>query len=295
MDKRQKPILGDLLQELDYLVDFKSRNLHPGRWPATGIAGDGYSFEKFESLSGHPDFRRIDFLATARNPLISEPLIRRFKRTGLIDVIMLADLSPSISCGFSEPKLFQVAKLAVLFGYTAFRFGDRFGFLGFDNEILPWFTHPPSRSPSLGIEIGERLLDFEPSAKTGKLNLAPEHFLPEKRSLIVLVSDFYFAPDDLRTILQRLRRHAVLPVMLRQEWEQKWPDGLFGVLRLKDPERLGEKVLFFSSRTIKKFNEKARKNREETKRILESFSAVPLIMDKVTPNDFLDALDRRYG
>ncbi len=110
-------------------MDFKPRNLHPGRWAAARGGGQGFSFEKFERLSSHPDFRRIDLLATGRNPLLNEPLVRVYKPASRIDLILLADFSLSLACGFSESKVFQTAKLATLFGYTAFRWGDRFGSL----------------------------------------------------------------------------------------------------------------------------------------------------------------------
>lgn len=289
--------LEDLLRELEYSIEFKVKNLHPGRWPAARGSGEGYSFEKFERLSNRPDLRRIDLLATRRNPLMNEPLVRMFKQTSRIDVIMLADLSPSLLCGFSEPKLIQVAKLATLFGYTAFRFGDRFGFIGFDKGLVPEFVYPAVRSSSLGLEIGERLLDFRPAASRGgpAMDLDLKRVLPEKKALIIFVSDFYLDPRVLRNMLAGLRRHAVLPVMLRQAWERTWPSGLFGVLKMKDPEREGERAVLFTPRTIRRFNRRARENEKKINQAFRSFSTVPIVLDKVTPGRFLEELEKAGG
>jgi uncharacterized protein (DUF58 family) len=291
-----KPDLSELLQELDYRVDFKVRNLHPGKWPASGRKGEGFSFEKFERLSNYPDFRRIDFLATSRNPLLNEPLVRVSKPLARIDVIMMADLSLSLSCGFSEPKLFQVAKLATLFGHTAFRFGDRFGFIAFDNKLLKEFYYPPVRSETVGLEIGETLLDFRPSAPSRGITLKDiSTFLPKKKSLIILVSDFYLEPESLRTILKGLSRHRIVPIILRQERERRWPRGLFGVLRLKDSENHAAKTLFFSPALIRSFEKKTKQNEEDLRRVFHAFSVLPIILDDVNPDRLLEVLDRSYG
>jgi uncharacterized protein (DUF58 family) len=292
----ERPNLSAFQEELSYRVDFRVRNLHPGKWPALGRQGRGYSFERFERFSNFPDFRRIDFLATNRNPFINEPLVRIYKPEARIDVVMMADLSISLSCGFSEPKLFQLAKLATLFGYTAYRFGDRFGFIGFDNKILADFHHPPLRSETAGMEIGRALLDFRASAPSSGLSLKGiQGFLPEKRSLLLLVSDFYLEPETLRTILQSLSRHRIVPIILRQERERRWPRGLIGALRLKDSEKAASRTLFFSRGMIGSFEKRARRNEEELKTIFESFRVTPIILDKVTPERLLEELDRSYG
>jgi uncharacterized protein (DUF58 family) len=291
-----KPDLSLLVREVDYRVDFKVRNLHPGKWPALGRKGEGFSFEKFERLSNYPDFRRIDFPATSRNPLLNEPLVRVSKPVARIDVIMMADLSLSLSSGFSEPKLFQIAKLATIFGHTAFRFGDRFGFVAFDNKLLNELYYPPMRSETIGLEIGEMLLDFLPSAPSSGISLKDiAQFLPQKKSLIVLVSDFYLEPESLGTILKAVSRHRVVPIILRQERERRWPRGLFGVVRLKDSEKHASKTVFFSPGLIRSFEKKSKQNEEEIKRVFHSFSVLPVIMEEVSPDRILEVLDRSYG
>lgn len=295
MKQIEKPKLEDLLAELEYSIDFKVNHLHPGKWPSTCGNRGGFSIERFEPLSNYPDFRRIDLLATKRNPLMNEPMVRLFDAIARVDVIMLADLSPSLLCGVSEPKLFQVAKLAALFGFTAFSMGDRFGFLGFDNKLLPEFIYPPAHSRVLALEIGEKILNFHPSLGKGGVTLDLTRLLPERRALLIFVSDFYFDPVVLWGILKGLKRHTILPVMLRQEWERRWPRSLFGVLRMKDPETKRERVFFFSPRSTRRFNERAKENEEEIMRVFRSFSTVPIILDTVTPARLMEELERREG
>ena len=291
-----KPNLLELVDEVDYKVDFRLRGLHPGKWTSMGKPGGGYSFQKYERLSNHPDFRRIDFLATSRIPMIHEPLVRVSKPASRIDVIMIADLSLSILYGFSEPKIYQVAKLATLIGNTAIRFGDRFGFIGFDNRILQELYFPPVSVQNAGLKVGEALLDFRPSGPSHGLTLKNlERFLPEKRALIVMVSDFYLEPEALRTVLQRLLRHRVFPVVLRHEKERRWPIGLFGVLRLRDSELNKEKIVFFSPRMIKAFEKEVKRKEEEIRRVFRSFSVVPIVLDEATPDRFLEEMERRWA
>jgi len=285
-----------MIEELNYRVDFKVKNLHPGKWPSLGRQGGGYSFDRFERLSNFPDFRRIDFLATRRNPMANEPLVRVNKPVARIDLIMMADLSLSLSCGFSEPKLFQIAKLATLFGHTAYRFGDRFGFIAFDNKLLRQFYYPPVRSAGIGLQIGLSLLDFKPNAPSTGISIrGVEQFLPLKKSFVLLVSDFYLDPLSLEIILERVINHRVVPIILRHERERKWPRGLLGALRMKDSESGGLKTVFFSQGIIKDFEKRSRQNEEEIRRIFHSHSVEPIILDEVTPDRLLEALDRSYG
>ncbi|PKN65990.1 MAG: hypothetical protein CVU57_07325 [Deltaproteobacteria bacterium HGW-Deltaproteobacteria-15] len=296
MEKSGRPDLSGMIEELNYRVDFKVKSLHPGKWPSMGRQGGGYSFDRFERLSNFPDFRKIDFLATSRNPLANEPLVRVNKPVARIDLVMLADLSLSLSCGFSEPKLFQIAKLATLFGHTAYRFGDRFGFIAFDNKLLREFYYPPVRSANIGLQIGRALLDFQPNAPSTKLSIKDvEQFLPLKKSFVLLVSDFYLDPQSLGTILERVARHRVVPIILRHERERQWPRGLFGALRLKDSENAASRTVFFSSGIINDFERKSKQNEEEIRQIFHSHSVEPIILDEVTPDRLLEALDRSYG
>ena len=288
LNRSVKPDLTRFLQELDYWVDLRPRHLRAGIWKAAVRTGGGFSFEKFNLLSNYPDFRKIDLLATSRYPLSKEPLVRISKATSGMDVILMADLSLSLDCGFSESKLFQIAKLSTLLGFTACRLGDRFGFLGFDDQILDELYYPPARSRTVGLEIGERILNFVPSKASRRLNLNPESYLPEKKSLIFLVSDFYFEPNTIRSVIDRLSRHRVQPVILRHERERRWPRGLLGILQLKDSEDEKNRTLFFSSRTIRKFEKRARENEKEIERIFQSRSVIPIFLEEVDPDRILD-------
>jgi uncharacterized protein (DUF58 family) len=287
-----RPDLKKLIEELEYSVDFKVRSIRPGKWSSRGRYGGGYSFEKFETLSNHADFRRIDFLARARNPFVKEPLVRVSRPTVSIDVIMLADLSLSLVCGFSESKLFQIAKLSTMLGYTAAKRGDRFGFLGFDRRLIEPLCYTPRLSKTIGLEIGEEVLDRGASFPSGGLRLDLEPFLPVARSLIVFVSDFYFDPEELRGVLSQLSRHRVLPIMLRQAREREWPRNLWGFLRLRDSEEEKDRLCFFSRATIRRFREKARQNEEAIAGILRSVSSYPMLLDEITPHRFLQELDK---
>lgn len=290
-----RPDLRKFLQELEYAVPFHIWNVHPGRWQARGGAGGGASFEKFQSLSNHPDFRRIDMVATARNPLAREPLVRLFKPTARVDVVMLADLSLSITCGFEESKIVQIAKLATLFGYTAFRFGDRFGFIGFDRKPREEFYRPPVRSQTIGLEIGEELLGFEASAPLRQTFLNLEKYLPPARAFILFVSDFYIQPGPLNRILEALSRHWVLPIILRQERERRWPPALFGILPLKDSESGLQRAVFFSRSAIRKFEKQAQDNEEEIRGLFRVHGEKPLILEEINPERLFEELIRRWA
>lgn len=283
-----KPNLSEFLREIEYFIDFKPRTRRPGKWQSADITGSGFSFKKFGFLSDYPDFRRIDLLATARNFLRQEPSVRILEQTAAIEVVMLADLSLSAAFNFLEPKTWQIAKLATLFGYTAYRYGDHFSFIGCDEAIIEKLFFPPARSKIYGLEIGEELLDFRPFVSSAEGLLEADTFLPSRKSKIIFVSDFYFETDFLEKVLGVLKKHEILPIILRQAVERKWPKGLKGLVSFRDMEKGVEKRLFLRKEIVEKFNRISQRNEELLKSVLSPRQ--PVVLEKVTIENILEEI-----
>ena len=217
---------------LDYGVRWRTGESRPGRHMArqTGSGGALRAYRPFWQL---PDARRVDVRRSIMDPF-DGLMVRQMENRGSITVIVAADLSRSMQARQGSPKLQSVTTLVHSASRTAHRAGDAFGFVGFDDGIRQDLFVPPSRARGPAQELVTRLAGFAPDGRSaaGLTGLAAH--LPERRSLVLLISDFLLPFSRLQPALETLARHDVAPVVLHDAQEASLPAR--GVLRLRDSE-----------------------------------------------------------
>jgi uncharacterized protein (DUF58 family) len=203
-------------------------------------AGTGGALRGYRPFWQLPDARRIDVRRSFMDPS-GGLVVRQMENRGCITVIVAADLSRSMQARPGAPKLGCVVDLVQAASRTAHRSGDAFGFVGFDARVRGDCFAAPSRSRGRGLAVLSWLWGFVPDggSAAGFADLAAH--LPEKRSLILLISDFLFPLDLLEAGLHTLGRHDVAPIVLHDAREAALPSG--GLVRLRDAETGGTKLL----------------------------------------------------
>lgn len=288
----EKPDLRRFVEEIEYWLEFLPESSQSGRHPSKLVAS-GFDFEDLVDFLTHPDPRRVDLIASARSPGLL-PLVKIFRETVGIKVIMLADLSRSIAFGSREPKTWLIAKLAVLFAYTAYRFGDRFGFCGCDEKIIEPLNFPVRRSKTYGLEIGEAVIDFEPQKSSAAGLFEAIRILPETKSLVVLASDFHFPQKDTEALLAELTdRHQVIAFVLRDKTEEIWPDKFLGFVAFEELEKRERKTILFSKKGSRQFKKSAEEEKKALEKTFQKYDLWPTFLDEVNPEKITKALERR--
>ncbi|MGH8751708.1 MAG: DUF58 domain-containing protein, partial [Burkholderiales bacterium] len=214
------------MQEFHYKISWRARGAHPGHH--RGMQSGGASeFRGHAPLLAHPDPRRLDLLASLRDPF-SEWRVRVYSQKSSIPVYLIADVSASMGFGGVKRKLDVLADFTAALGYSAYRTGDRFGFIGCDETVRQDFLLPPTFARGAGVEWAGRLRAFSAAGKNAAGLTQAHHFLGRTRALIFLSSDFHFPLDFLDSVLTSLARHDVVPLVLwdRAEYEQLPPSGL---------------------------------------------------------------------
>jgi uncharacterized protein (DUF58 family) len=148
---------------------------------------------------------------------------------------VLADLSASMGFKGILDKRQLLARLAASAAWSASRQGDPFGFVACDDGVRLDLQVPVRFHKSGVMDLYDRLLDtpFHSSSATGLLN-AIEH-LPRRKSLILLVSDFHYPIETVRSLLDTLAHHDVVPIVLWDEAEMRnLPQK--GLMLFRDPE-----------------------------------------------------------
>lgn len=253
------------------------------------MAGGGFELQGHAPLLSYPDPRNLDIHASLHDPF-GQYFVRTFRQRSTIPVYVVADLSASMGFTGHCRKLDLLAEFAASAAYSAYRTGDRFGFLGC-NEDIDWNFYLPSRWYK-GVEMAffKTLIDFRPQARNASGLKNTAQYLGKHRSLLFLASDFHFPLPELETILDALNRHDIVPVVITDSAEfSGLPRWRF--TRLEDPESGEMRSLLMRPRLHAELRAVFEKRRRDLIHIFTTRSCEPFF---ITDNFDPDALSNYF-
>jgi hypothetical protein len=217
----------------DYDINWRAGRQYPGchrSWPQ----GGGLEFRGHAPLLDVSDARRIDLLASLKDPL-ERWIARTYRQRSAITLYVLADLSASMGVEGQRRKVHVLADLAESVAASAHRSGDAFGFIGADETAHEGLLVPATRTAGIGVALGTKLRDFVPTGASASGLQQAASWLPLRRSLVFLVSDLHFPLASVDTLLAALSRHAVVPCVV---WDRAEFSPRFGlrIHNVRDPE-----------------------------------------------------------
>ena len=177
--------IGNLELLARTVVDGFINGLH--RAPYFGASID---FAEHRGYVPGDDIRRVDWRLFARTDRF---YVKQYEADTNTNFCVLLDVSKSMGFKSREvTKLDYASYLAACLAYLAHRQRDRVGIITFDSEVV---TYVPSSAKHFNVLL--HTLEHARAARPGRLvdpvkNLA-EHF--HRRSVLVLLSDFYEDPD----------------------------------------------------------------------------------------------------
>lgn len=237
------------LREVHYRARQSVQGLFPGAHRSRGGEA-GLEFRTHAPLADAPDARRLDLLASIRDPFRRWQVRLNAQRTALA-VIVVADLSASMAFEGAHRKLDVLADLVGSLAWSASRAGDTFGFVGCDDAVRNDWRLPQTRSRGAGIELAARLRRFQP-AEPGRGAQALARVSGElraTRSLVFLVSDFHLDAALVDRCVESLAHHEVVPVVLWDRAEFELPAPRLGtghaLATLADPETGRERLVWW--------------------------------------------------
>lgn len=220
-----------------------------------------------------PDARRLDVRASLSDPF-EEWWVKRYSQRASVPVLVLADLSASMAFSGERKKLQVLSEFTAAAAYSAYRTGDAFSFIGCDAEVSEILLS--TRLKTAGVELASRLQTRQLSGDAGGLLKAAE-FFPRQRALVFFVSDFHFPFALLRSVMESLSRHDVVPLVLWDRIEfEKLPR--FGFAQLNDSETGKSRMLFMRASLRKKIIEAMDERRRKLCDIFLAHRARPLFL-----------------
>ncbi|MEY8877164.1 MAG: MxaS protein, partial [Leptothrix sp. (in: b-proteobacteria)] len=143
-----RPQAAPALREFVY----RSRDAAVGPFPGhhrSRLGDAGQEFRSHVALGQGGDARRLDLLASLRDPL-GQWLVQLASERKAVPVYAVADLSASMGFVGAQRRLDVLADFTESLAWSAWRTGDPFGFVGCEARVRGDWFQPPARSRGAG-------------------------------------------------------------------------------------------------------------------------------------------------
>jgi uncharacterized protein (DUF58 family) len=205
--------------------------------------GRGMEFSEVREYTFGDDIRNIDWNVTAR---FGHPYIKIFEEERELTVILLVDLSGSLSFGSVDKTKQQIAaELSAILSFSALKNNDKVGLFLFSDKIEKFI--PPRKGRKHVLRIIRELLSFKPEGRKTNIKLALEQMnhAIKKKSIVFLISDFM--DEGYEKILRVVgKKHDLIGIVINDQREQTIPK--MGLVKFTDAETGGERWIDTSSK-----------------------------------------------
>ncbi|NKC11503.1 MAG: hypothetical protein GKR94_04645 [Gammaproteobacteria bacterium] len=216
-----------------------------------------------------------------------------FNQTSAVPVYALLDLSASMAFAGIADKRATLSDFVTALGYSAYRTGDAFGYVGFDHAPCPQFVVSPRTAPGVGVELAARLRTYAFPGRSAQGIVAATRLLGMQPALVFVVSDFYFPLRLWASALAAMTRHRVVPLVLHDRAESLQLPKLWPRLRLArivDPETGAARTLLLRRSLCRRIQAHRARHRERLSALCHAHDCAPLFVE----GEFSPASVTRY-
>ena len=231
---------GDLLRNiisLPLLSSGLAEEMLAGNFKSI-FKGQGMEFDEARHYEPGDDIRSIDWNASAR---FGNPFVKMYREERELTILILLDVSPSMHrtqiahMGLSPYE--QALMSAAMITFSAEHTGQQVGSLFFDRDVEKVFTPRKGRKSLMALVMAA--LQYQNNAARRKSSygsdiasaLTGAQRLLKKRSLVVLISDFYSTNWE-QEMVNICRKHDVIALRISSPKNLPYP----GLITLEDPE-----------------------------------------------------------
>lgn len=212
------------------------------------MKGASVEFRQHRAYVAGDEPRRLDWRVLART---DRPYIKEYDEETNLRCMVLLDASGSMaySSGKHGRKFDAAAKITASLAYLMLRQTESVGLATFNRKIDDWI--PPHGSSLQLSNIIDRLERSDPKGESGlaqSLHEAADRL--DRRSLVVVISDFFAPTRELREGLAHLRhdRHEILAIQVMDVAEERFPFDTWSRFRGLE----GETPLLIEPATLRK-------------------------------------------
>ncbi len=262
-------------QLIHYHIGWKPSGNQPGAKHGTH-AGIGDSLRALVLLRDHPDPRRLDLRASMRDPF-ERLWVRDFYLNTAFKVIVLLDASASMGYVGEISRMHVAQEITSQLALSAYRSGDAFGVFAANQQPLKATTLPPRVNRSAWLWVRQHISKLAPQGSNadGLLQVAPT--LPQRRSLVFVISDFRWVAGRCKQLFKQLSHHDVVPVVLQDPAEMTaLPQR--GIAILRDMESCDTRFVWMRASLRQKIKEARQQHLREVETVSRLFGFKPFVV-----------------
>lgn len=265
-------------------IHYRSTTPAQGQLPGAHRSrrGDsGFEFRAHARLHEAPDPRRLDLMASLRDPFglsCGNWLVRVHSQRMAMPVIVLLDLSASMGFEGARRRLDVAADFIDSLAWSAWRTGDPFGFTGCSETVIEPLWLPPTRVRGAAAPLVQQLRTLAPTAHSAAGLLQATERLPRQRSLVFVLSDFHFGAALRDELLARLAAHEPVPVVLWDALEFTL-GARRGLAQVQDPETGARQLVWWRPALRERWLAREQAQRAQLLQGLRATGARPLVIE----------------
>jgi uncharacterized protein (DUF58 family) len=233
------------LKKFSLIVNKRVTSVYSGQNLSTAT-GRGISFKDHRIYAAGDDFRAIDWKVFART---DDLYIKNYEEERNLNVHILVDYSASMNFGKPLSKFDYASMIGVGFAYLAMKDNEKFQFATFSDKLDLFQSRKGMNQLA---SMVDHLNTLRVEGKTDFFStIASYKRLLGSKSLIIIVSDMLFDPEEIKNALIMLGKHQVkiIQVLDKQEKDLR----LEGDFKLKDSETKTEIKTFISPRLVSNY------------------------------------------
>lgn len=261
-----------------YRIRWKPAGHQPGANKGVS-AGIGDQLRSLVLLRDHPDPKRLDLRASLRDPF-ERLWVRDFNLNAALKVVVLIDSSKSMAYVGKVTRMQVVEDITAQLALSAYKAGDAFGVFTANELLNRDVMLPPRANRGAWLWVKQRISKITPQGKNAIGMLKAASMLPQKRSLVFIISDYRWPSGHLKQLLKKLSHHDVVPILLQDPAEvDALPKN--GIAIVKDLETGEGKFVWMRQHLRKKITLARQQHVHEIKAVCQQFGCVPFIVNGI--------------
>ena len=210
--------------------------------------GRGLIFRDHQQYAPGEDFRTVDWRVFARTDRL---FMKRYEEERNLTVHVLVYFSASMNFGTKVTKADYAAMVGLGFAYMALKNNERFVLSTFADQLE---LFKPRKGRKQLVSILDYLNDKKPKGATDLLQAMSNYRkVINTKSMIVIVSDFLYPIDHIRSALYQFKDHDLILIQVLDKGEKEL--DLEGDFKLRDLESDTVLRTFISPYGRKKYGE----------------------------------------
>ncbi|NQU78603.1 DUF58 domain-containing protein [Candidatus Woesearchaeota archaeon] len=238
--------------------------------------GTGLVFYDYKDYVPGDDFRAIDWRVYART---NDFYIRRFEEERNMRIHVVIDASASMNFGAKHTKFEYASMIGLGFCYMALRNNESFEVSTFAEDLEVYRAKKGMNKLMSVVDILNKVKPKGPSKF--KESVMKYKSAIKTKSMVVIISDFLFNPEDLKETLSRFKKSEVMVVQVLDSSEREI--DLEGDVILDDAETHDKMRTFVSNRLIENYSEQLLNHIFNLKKICDAFNVKFISVSTETP------------